>query len=324
VPDAAHPPKLLDQVKLACRTRHYSRRTAEAYAAWIKRFILFHEKRHPVELDESDISSFLTHLATRRNVSPSTQNQALSAILFLYRHIVPKDLERLTDVVRAKPLKRLPVVLSAAEIRAVLAELTGTHRLMATLMYGAGLRVMECVRLRVKDVEFGSKYILVRAGKGGKDRRTLLPERARTPLREHLQTIRAQHESDLKHGAGWVELPTAIERKYPDAGNSWPWQWIFPATRGYVDPETGRRRRHHYHESALQRAFKNAVQKAGIPKPATCHTLRHSFATHLLEQGKDIRTVQELLGHASVATTMIYTHVLKLGPLGVSSPADRL
>jgi integron integrase len=317
-------PRLLDRVVHACQVRHYSRSTTRAYVGWIKRFILFHDKRHPQELGESEISRFLIHLATDRRVSASTQNQALSAILFLYRHVVPKDLDRLSDVARAKPSKRLPVVLNQEEIRAVLARLDGVPWLMATLMYGSGLRLMECARLRVKDVDFASNYILVRDGKGGKDRRTLLPERVRKSLREHLDRVKKLHESDLLAGAGWVELPRSIDRKYPNAGQSWAWQWVFPATRRYLDHATGQRRRHHYHESALQRAFKTAVIRAQVHKLATCHTLRHSFATHLLEDGKDIRTVQELLGHASVATTMIYTHVLKLGPLGVRSPADRL
>ncbi|MHC4428434.1 MAG: integron integrase, partial [Planctomycetota bacterium] len=300
MPSKPREPKLVEQVLQACQTRHYSRRTAQAYTGWIKRFISFHGKRHPVELGEPEISEFLTYLATECRVSPSTQNQALSAILFLYRYVVPKELQHLTDVVRAKPLKRLPVVLTIEEVRAILRELAGPQELMATLMYGAGLRVMECVQLRVKDIDFGSKYIMVRAGKGGKDRRTLLPERVVGPLGDHLRKVRRQHDEDVRNGAGWVELPTSIQRKYPHAGISWPWQWVFPATRGYRDPDTGQRRRHHYHESALQRAFKEAVYRAKIPKPATCHTLRHSFATHLLEQGKDIRTVQELLGHTSV------------------------
>jgi integron integrase len=304
--------------------RHYSKSTAKAYTGWVRRFLRFHDHRDPGELGAPEISRFLTHLATRLRVTSSTQNQALSAILFLYRHVLLQDMEQLKSVVRAKPSRRLPVVLTRNEVRAVLRELHGAHKLMATLMYGSGLRLLECVRLRVKDIDFGSNCIIVRDGKGRKDRRTLLPDRIRAILRDHLRAVRILHDRDVADGAGWVELPSAIRRKYPSAGQSWPWQWVFPATRRYRHPTTGEWRRHHYHESAVQRAFKQAVERARIEKPATCHTMRHCFATHLLEQGKDIRTVQELLGHASVSTTMIYTHVLDLGPLGVTSPADHL
>jgi len=323
-PASPRKPRLLDQVRDAIQTRHYSRRTGRAYVGWIKRFVRFSGMRHPRELGEPEISRFLTHLAVDLRVSASTQTQALSALLFLYRHVVPKDLDRLRNVVRAKAPKRLPVVLTRDEVRAVLAQLAGIKWVMATLIYGAGLRVSECVSLRVKDVEFGSNRVIVRSGKGGKDRRTLLPEVVRSPLREHLKQVRAQHERDQERGVGWVELPDAIGRKYPNAGREWAWHWVFPATRCYLDATTGQWRRHHFHESALQREFKEAVKRTGICKPATCHTLRHSFATHLLEDGRDIRTIQELLGHANVATTMVYTHLLDLGPLGVQSPADRL
>jgi integron integrase len=270
-----HEPKLLERVIQACQVRHYSRKTAKAYAGWVKRFILFHAKRHPAELAEPEITQFLNHLAVERRVSASTQNQALSAILFLYRHVVRKNLKHLEDIARAKPSQRLPVVLSRDEVRSVLAKLSGAQWLMAMLMYGSGLRLMECVHLRVKDIEFEANYILVRGGKGGKDRRTLLPERIRRPLREHLRAVRSRHEKDLKDEAGWVELPESIGRKYPNAGRAWTWQWVFPATRRYRDPNTGQQRRHHYHESALQRAFKDAVHRARVYKPATCHTLRH-------------------------------------------------
>jgi integron integrase len=270
-----HQAGLLERVVQACQVRHYSPKTAKAYASWVKRFVLFHDKRHPAGLAEPEITQFLNHLAIERRVSASTQNQALSAILFLYRHVVRKDLKHLEDIARAKPSQRLPVVLSREEVRAVLAQLSGAQWLMAMLMYGSGLRLMECVRLRVKDIEFEANYILVRAGKGSKDRRTLFPERVRPTLREHLRAVRTRHVEDVKDGAGWVELPESIGRKYPNAGRAWSWQWVFPATRHYRDPATGQLRRHHYHESALQRAFKDAVHRARIYKPATCHTLRH-------------------------------------------------
>jgi len=324
---SASPParqRLLERLRHAVIARHYSRRTGKAYVLWVRRFILFHRRRHPEEMGASEVSAFLTHLAVRDRVSASTQNQALNAILFLYRHVLKIDLPWLDEVVRAKHSRRLPVVLSREELRAVLDQMQGVPKLMSMLLYGAGLRLLECARLRVKDVDFRANEIVVRAGKGGKDRRTILPQRARSLLAEHLERVRAQHRSDLERDAGWVELPAALARKYPNAGRQWPWQWVFPAARHYRDRETGQRRRHHLHETVLQRAFKRAVLAAGIPKPASCHTLRHSFATHLLEDGHDIRTVQELLGHRDVKTTMIYTHVLNRGPRGVKSPADRL
>ncbi len=320
----ARQPKLLDRVRAAIRARHYSRRTEEAYVRWIRRFILHHGKRHPLDMGESEVSDFLTSLAVRRRVSASTQNQALSAILFLYKDVLHRPLERLDGIVRAKHKRRMPVVLSRAEVKAVLAELHGVAWLMASLLYGAGLRLLECARLRVKDIDFDRSEITVRSGKGNKDRVTMLPASLREPLLRHLRQVKRQHEMDLERGAGWVELPGAIRRKYPNAGRAWAWQWVFPATRHYRDRETGQRRRHHLHESVLQRAVKLAVLKAGISKPASCHTLRHSFATHLLEDGYDIRTVQELLGHRDVSTTMIYTHVLNRGGRAVLSPADRL
>jgi integron integrase len=318
------PPRLLDRARLAIRARHYSPKTEEAYVAWIKRYIFFHGKRHPGEMGADEVTRFLSSLALHGRVSASTQNQALSALLFLYQEVLQQDLPRLDGIVRAKRPSRLPVVLTQAEVQAVLAHLRGTPRIMATLFYGAGLRLMECARLRVKDVDFASNQILVRDGKGQKDRATLLPATSKTDLARHLEAIRQQHQRDLSQGAGWVALPGALERKYPNAGREWAWQWIFPATSCYVDRETGKRRRHHLHESVIQRAMKEAVCRAGIAKPATPHTLRHSFATHLLEDGYDIRTVQELLGHSDVSTTMIYTHVLNRGPAAVRSPADRL
>ena len=317
-------PTLLDALRTAIRTRHYSRRTEKAYAGWVRRFILYHEKRHPREMGEREISRFLSSLATERRVSASTQNQALNAILFLYREVLRKELPRLDEVARAKGPVRLPVVLARDEVEAVLAELEGTLRLMALLMYGAGLRLLECCRLRVKDVEFASNRIVVRGGKGQKDRVTMLPESCRDALAAQLRAAKQQHDADREAGSGWVELPDALTRKYPNAGREWGWQWVFPATRQYYEPQSRQRRRHHLHESVLQRGFKEAVRRARIHKPASCHTLRHSFATHLLEDGHDIRTVQELLGHRDDTTTMIYTHVLNRGPAAVRSPADRL
>jgi integron integrase len=306
------------------KRRSYSRRTEEAYVGWAARFILFHGKRHPDTMGAAEVTSFLTSLAVDRNVSPSTQNQALSAILFLYREVLRSDLPWLDDIVRARTARRLPVVLSKDEVRTILGHLDGTHALMAALLYGAGLRLLECARLRVKDVDFGASQIVVRGGKGDRDRVTLLPATTRDPLRLQIERARRQHEEDLAHGAGWVELPAALGRKYPNAGREWAWQWVFPATRTYTHAQTRQRRRHHLHETVLQRAFKTALHKSGIPKNASCHTLRHSFATHLLEDGYDIRTIQELLGHRDVTTTMIYTHVLNRGGRGVVSPADRL
>ena len=317
-------PRLLDRVREAIRTRHYSRRTEKAYVHWIRRFIFFHDKRHPADMGSAEVTAFQTSLAVRDKVAASTQNQALSALLFLYREVLDVDLPWLEDVVRAKRPQYLPVVLTRDETRAVLQRLNGVPRIMALLLYGAGLRLLECCRLRVKDVDFAANQIVIRDGKGRKDRVTMLPAAVRTLLAQHIDQVRAQHEADLRRGAGWVELPGALLRKYPHAGREWAWQWVFPATRFYVDRLTGQRRRHHLHESVLQRAVKDAVRAAGIPKLATCHTLRHSFATHLLEDNHDIRTVQELLGHRDVSTTMIYTHVLNLGPAGVRSPADRM
>jgi len=318
------PVRLLDRVRMAVRVRHYSRRTEESYVAWIRRFILFHGKRHPSTMGPAEIERFLSSLAVVGKVSASTQNQALCALLFLYREVLEQDLPWLEDLVRAKRPHRLPVVLTRDEVRAVLGQLDGTPRLMALLLYGAGLRLLECARLRVKDVDLGSCQITVRSGKGDKDRITVLPQTARPGIERQVERVRAQHRADIARGEGWVEVPHALGRKYPNVGREWGWQWVFPATRWYVDRETGQRRRHHLHESVMQRAVKEAVRRAGIAKPATCHTFRHSFATHLLEDGHDIRTVQELLGHRDVRTTMIYTHVLNRGWGGVKSPADRL
>jgi integron integrase len=317
-------PKLLDQVRQTIRTRHYSYRTEKAYVHWIKRFIFFHNKRHPADMAEAEIGRFLSSLATDGHVSASTQNQALNALLFLYKELLEKKIGLIQGVVRANRPKRLPVVLTKEEVKRVLDCLDGTPWLMAMILYGAGLRLLECCHLRLKDIDFASTQIVVRAGKGNKDRYTMLPAAILEPLRKHLQAVKYQHSKDLSRGFGRVVLPDALERKYPNAGKEWGWQWVFPATSHYVDRSTGEHRRHHLHETVLQKAFKEARIKAGIFKPAGCHTLRHSFATHLLEDGYDIRTVQELLGHNDVSTTMIYTHVLNRGGKAVRSPLDGL
>jgi integron integrase len=314
--------RLLDTVRDALRVRHYSRRREMAYLGWIRRYILFHDKRHPADMGAEDVSRFLSSLAVAGRVSASTQNQALAALLFLYGSVLGVDLPWLDDLVRAARPHRLPVVLSRDEVRAVLLALRGTVRLMAVLLYGAGLRLLECARLRVKDIDFAANQIVVRSGKGDRDRVTLLPAAVCFVLQRHLARVRTQHERDLRAGAGWAELPDALARKYPNAGREWTWQWVFPATRTYTDRVTGQRRRHHLHETVIQRAVHQAVREAGLTKPASCHTFRHSLATHLLEDGYDIRTVQELLGHRDVRTTMVYTHVLNRGPGAVRSPLD--
>ena len=317
-------PRLLDRVRDAIRVRHYSRRTEIAYVGWIRRFILFHGKRHPREMGAGDVTRFLSALATDRNVSASTQNQALAALLFLYGEVLEIRLPWLNEIVRASTPRHLPVVLSRAEVRAVLEHLRGAPQLMVFLLYGAGLRLLECARLRVKDVDLAANQIVVRSGKGDKDRVTLLPGAAAAAIERQIERVGRLHGRDRALGAGWVELPYALAHKYPNAGRELAWQWIFPATRIYTDRASGQRRRHHLHETVIQRAVHRAVRDAGIHKHATCHTFRHSFATHLLESGYDIRTVQELLGHKDVSTTMIYTHVLNRGPGAVRSPADSL
>ena len=306
----------------AIRARHYSRRTEKAYLGWIRRFISFNGGRDPHELGARDVAQFLSMLAVRGNVAASTQNQAFSGLLFLYREVIGIELTGLDETIRAKRPQRIPQVLTPAEVQSILRHLDGAPLLMASLMYGAGLRVLECARLRVKDVDFSRNEIAVRDGKGRKDRVSVLPGRLADPLQAQLARARRQHEADLSGGAGSVDLPDALARKYPRAAWEWPWQWIFPAARAYVDRRSGERRRHHLHESVVQKAFRDAVRAAGIAKAASCHTLRHSFATHLLENGYDIRTIQELLGHSDVATTMIYTHVLNRGGRGVRSPFD--
>lgn len=304
------------------RFKHYSLRTETTYREWIRRYILFHDKRHPRELGAPEISRFLSHLAVQGKVAASTQNQAFNALLFLYREVLGQDFGPLQEVQRAKRPARLPVVLTKAEAERVLAGMTGTFRLMAVLLYGTGMRLMECVRLRVKDIDFEANQIVVREGKGFKDRVTILPLSLKAALQTHLQRVQLLHQQDLSQGGGTVYLPYALERKYPKANREWGWQYVFPAARPSRDPRSSALQRHHVNEQGLQRAVKDAVRLAGIHKPASCHSLRHSFATRLLENGYDIRTVQELLGHASVATTQIYTHVMEKPGLGVRSPVD--
>lgn len=320
---ATQPPRLLDQVRIRCRAKHYSIRTERAYVGWARRFILANAKRHPRDLGLVEVEAFLSMLAVRDDVAASTQNQALSALLFLYKEVLGLELPWVGSVTRAKRPKKLPVVLTHAEVRALLALVDGQAGLMASLLYGAGMRLMEAVRLRVKDMDFGRREVIVRNGKGGKDRRVPLPRTIEAGLKGQVERVRILHAHDLQDGFGEVWLPHALGRKYPTAAREFGWQWVFPAQRLSVDPRSGVRRRHHVDEGVLQRAVKSARAMAGIDKPATCHTLRHSFATHLLESGHDIRTVQELLGHKDVATTQIYTHVLGRGAGGVLSPLDR-
>ena len=313
---------VLTRLRTAMRTRHYSLRTERAYEHWIRRFVTFHRPNAPRELGPEAVKEYLEYLAEERQVSASTQNQALNALVFLYEQVLEEPLGTIGEFTRAKRPKRLPVVLNREEVNRLLDALTGTSRLMAGLLYGSGLRLMECVRLRVKDVDFAQHQIVVRDGKGQKDRVTMLPQRFQPPLREHLARVKEQHAHDLTRGFGAVYLWPALERKYPGAPRAWIWQYVFPSSRLSVDPRSGKVRRHHVHENALQRAVTQAAFKVGLTKPVSCHVLRHSFATHLLEGGYDIRTVQELLGHADVSTTMIYTHVLNKPGMAVRSPAD--
>ena len=316
-------PRLLDRLRNAISARHYSPRTVEAYVFWARRFILFHGKRHPDAMGAAEVKAFLTYLAISRKVAASTQNQALGALLFLYRHVLGRELEGLSDVIRAKRPVRAPVVLSPGEIAQILQYLHGLPYLAVVLMYGSGLRLMECVELRVQDIDFERGEILVRDGKGGKDRRTPLSARAADLFRHHLEGLRQQHDHERRAGVGGAFVPEAISRRSPEASLDWSWQWVFPSSRLH-SPVHGPRRRHHIHETVIQRAFSRAVLRAGILRRATCHTLRHSFATHLLEASYDIRTIQELMGHKDVATTMIYTHVLNRGGRGVQSPLDTI
>lgn len=314
--------KLLDQMRDVLRLKHMSLRTEEAYVTWVKRFILFHHKRHPTDMGAPEIRAFLTHLAVHGKVAASTQNGALNALLFLYRHVLKQPFPELGEIERAKRPQHLPTVFTPEEARAVLAQLSGMNYLMASLLYGAGLRLMECVRLRVQNLDFAYHQITVRDGKGARDRLTMLPRALAEPLQRHLAKVKLLHEEDLLAGYGDVYLPYAFERKDPHAGTAWLWQYVFPAAKRSVDPRSGIERRHHVSEAVLQKAVKHAIQRARIQKRGSCHTFRHSFATHLLENGYDIRTVQELLGHKDVSTTMIYTHVLQRGGKGVRSPLD--
>jgi len=314
--------KLLEQVSDAIRLKHYSSRTEKTYTDWIRRFILFHDKRHPKDMGTQEIQAFITHLATQRHLSASTQNQALSAVLFLYRHVLQKDIDLPSDLIRAEKSETLPVVLTHQEAMSVINQMTGVSQLMTKILYGSGLRLMECLRLRVKDIDFGNHQIIVRDGKGEKDRLTMLPDALIPDLQTHLKTVSAIHQQDIKEGYGEVYLPYALARKYPNAPKEWIWQYLFPAFVRSVDPETKKTRRHHMDPSVLQKAVRQAALLAKIDKPVSPHTFRHSFATQLLQNGYDIRTIQELLGHKDVKTTMIYTHVLQRGGLAVKSPLD--
>jgi integron integrase len=315
--------KLSDVIHNVIRRKHYSIRTEKTYISWIRRFIAFHNMRHPRDMGKEEIEAFLTHLAVERKVSSSTQNQAFNAILFLYRDVLEINIIDNLNAVRAKRPERVPVVMCHEEAMNVIGSLSGTYRLMALLLYGSGLRLMECVRLRVKDVDFSMNQVIVHDGKGKKDRVVMLPETVKTPLKDHLIRVKALHEYDLSRGYGCVYLPFALEKKYPNSSKQWMWQYVFPADEVSSDPRSGETRRHHLHPYSLQRAVKKAVLISDIHKPIGCHTFRHSFATRLLENGYDIRTVQELLGHKNVNTTMIYTHVMNKGALAVKSPVDR-
>ncbi|CAK6701321.1 integron integrase [Synechococcus sp. CBW1107] len=319
----ARSPGLIQRYREELQVRHYARRTVTTYEQWLRRFLRFHGRRHPREMGSSEVNAFLNHLAVDLQVSASTQNQALSALLFLFRELLERDVA-LDGVVRARTSKRLPVVLTPEEVRAVLERMDGVEALVAGLLYGSGLRLLEALRLRVQDLDFSRKQLTVRDGKGSKDRRTMLPSRVGEKLRLHLEKVRRLHQTDLAEGYGRVQLPHALGRKYPNSAVEWSWQWVFPQTHRWTDPATGQQGRHHLDPSLIQKGVRRAVLAAGVNKPATPHTFRHSFATHLLERGQDIRTIQELMGHSDVKTTMIYTHVLNRGPLGVSSPADLL
>ena len=317
------PPKLLEAASTVARLKHLSLRTEKAYLQHIKRFVLFHNKRHPKEMGEAEIRAYLSDLAVNNNVAASTQNVALAALLFLYKDVLRQTLDRISKVERARLPKRLPVVFTKQEAAAILSKLSGSSYLAAALMYGAGMRLMECLRLRVKDLDFAYNQIHIRSGKGAKDRVTVFPAALKEQLRKHLLQVKLLHQHDLQAGFGEVMLPYALERKFPSAGREWAWQYVFPASKRSIDPRSVVERRHHLHESVIQRAVKQAIRKTGMTKRGSCHSLRHSFATHLLEDGYDIRTIQELLGHKDVRTTMIYTHVLNRGGRGVRSPLDQ-
>ena len=320
--DRSQQPKLLDLLADEIRARHYSPRTEKAYVQWAERFIRFHHMRHPADMGTDEVNAFVTSLAVRDHVSASTQTQALSAILFLYRYVLGMEIGELEGLVRARKPIHLPVVMTRAEVRAVLAELEGEYWLITALLYGTGMRLSECLSLRVQDIDFGANQVVVRDGKGGKDRVTMLPESLKGPLKDQLRRAEIVHKRDLAAGWGRVVLPEALGRKYPNAAGEWRWQWVFPQQRRWTSSATGEQGRHHVHETLVQRAVREAVRRTGVQKHVTCHTFRHTFATQLLESGYDIRTIQELLGHKSVNTTMIYTHVLNKGGLGVRSPLD--
>jgi integron integrase len=322
-PVGARPPGLIKRYREELQARHYARRTVKTYEQWLRRFLRFHQLRHPREMGSAEVNAFLTHLAVEGQVSASTQNQALAALLFLYRVLLERDLD-LEGVVRARKPRRLPVVLTEEEVRSVLQRLEGSEALVTGLLYGSGLRLMEALRLRVHDLDFNRQELTVRNGKGGSDRRTILPKRLPKKLRNHLEEVRSIHKRDLMDGWGQVRLPYALARKYRNAATEWGWQWVFPQHRRWQDPTSEQQGRHHLDPSLIQKSVRSAVLAAGISKPASCHSLRHSFATHLLERGQDIRTIQELMGHKDLKTTMIYTHVLNRGPMGVASPADFL
>ncbi len=315
-----HNSPFLEKVRGAIRLRHYSIRTEKAYLSWIKQFIIFNNKRHPKELGDVEVSLFLTYLAQKRHVAAATQNQALNALVFMYRHVLDKPVGELQSVVRAKKPKRLPVVMSQQEVALLLSHLSGLHWLIGCLMYGSGLRLMESIRLRIKDIDFPHRAIYVRDGKGAKDRVVTLADELLVPLSRHFEYVKTLHERDVAEGYGRVYLPFALDKKYPNAAQEWGWQYVFPAQKKSLDPRSNIKRRHHINESSVQKAVKNAVRSAKINKPASCHTLRHSFATHLLESGADIRTVQDQLGHSDIRTTQIYTHIINRGGLAVRSP----
>jgi len=317
-------PKLLDRVRIRIRTMRYSIRTEEAYVDWIRRFILFHHKKHPEEMGATEIEAFLSYLAVERHVSASTQSQAKAALLFLYKQVLQIDLPWLNEVIQAKASKRLPVVLTPREVAALLSELNGTMHLVVSLLYGTGMRLLECLRLRIKDIELTRREIVIYQGKGDKDRITVLPENLVIPLQQHLKKVKTMHDNDLQAGFGAVYLPQALSVKYRHAAKSFIWQYVFPSIQRSIDPRTGLEQRHHLHEHSVQKSVRIAAQRAHIQKPVSPHVMRHSFATHLLQNGYDIRTLQELLGHADVSTTMIYTHVLNKGGKAIVSPLDRL
>ena len=323
-PVVAAAPRLLDRMREAIRVRHFSIRTEATYVDWARRFILFHKKRHPLDMGGAEVTAFLTYLAVQRSVAPSTQNQAKSALLFLYRVVLAVDLPWLDEIVAAKEKRRLPVVLTPSEVRSLLHQLSGTMGLVASLLYGTGMRLLEGLRLRVKDVGFERRELIVRSGKGGKDRVTVLPENLLLPLRDHMARVKLRHDQDLAEGLGEVWMPHALSDKYPSEARAWGWQWVFPSAMTSTDPRTGVVMRHHLNEASVQKMVTAAARRAGIDKPCSPHVLRHSFATHMLQAGYDIRTVQELLGHSDVKTTMVYTHVLNRGGRGVRSPLDQI